>query len=270
MLDEQLLLWAALLVYVAAGCSAVFFQVFQKKFEKTILFLMLAGLVLHTVSLAVRWERLGHGPFNNMYEILSSNIWSLMMFFSVVFWRIPKIRPLAAVVLPIVFIMLAWIMMIPAKDTYLPATYNTIWLFVHIGFGKIFMGALLIAAALSLVIMFREAELTVNFFTTLPANKSLDELAYRFILLALVFDSLMLLAGAIWAQEAWSRYWAWDPLETWSFVSWLMLAFILHLRLTFKPGFMISSVLSIIVFFISFLTFFGLPFLSQVPHQGVV
>lgn len=268
--NEQIFLWSALLVYVIAGCTAVVTQVFHKKFEKTILFLMLMGLILHTSSLAMRWERLGHGPFNNMYEILSSNIWSLMLFFSIIYWRIAKIRPVAAVVLPGIFILFAWIIMIPAQDSYLPATYNTVWLFVHIGFGKIFMGALLIASALAFVIMFREAEVAMQFFSSLPVNKSLDELAYRFILLALVFDSLMLMAGAIWAQEAWGRYWDWDPLETWSFVSWLLLAFILHLRLAFRPGFIVSSVLTITVFFISFVTFFGLPFISQVPHKGMV
>ena len=78
------------------------------------------------------------------------------------------------------------------------------------------------------------------------------------------------MAGAIWAQEAWGRYWAWDPLETWSFVTWLMLALILHLRLLIRPAYMFSSMLIIIVFIISFLTFFGLPFLNQVPHKGMV
>ena len=53
------------------------------------LLLMVAGLVLHTVSIVLRWERLGHGPFVTMYEILSSNVWSMMLAFALTYWRIP-------------------------------------------------------------------------------------------------------------------------------------------------------------------------------------
>ena len=268
--NEQILLWAALLTYLGAGCLAIVSQIFKKKFELTILFLMSAGLLIHTLSIALRWERLGHGPFNTMFEILSSNIWSLMLFFILVYWRIPKIRAIASIVMPVLFIMLAWIIMTPAHDSYLPATYNTIWLYVHISFGKVFMGSLLIAAALSFVILFRWAELWEDFLSILPNSNALEELAYRFILLGLVFDSLMLLAGAIWAQEAWGRYWAWDQLENWSFASWLLLVFVVHLKITFKLPQAVAATLAIVIFIISFLTFFGLPFLSQVPHKGVV
>jgi len=268
--NEQLLLWFALLAYVAAGCLAIIAHIFHHKIEKTLLLLMVFGLTIHTLSLAMRWERLGHGPFNTMFEILSSNIWSLMLFFIIVFWRIPKIRPIASFVLPGFFIMMAWIIMVPANDSILPATYNTIWLYVHIGFGKIFMGSLMLAAALSFVILFRWAELWEAFLAVFPPSKNLEELAYRFILLGLVFDSLMLLAGAIWAQEAWGRYWSWDPLETWSFVSWLMLAIVVHLKITFKLPQAVAATLAIVTFIISFLTFFGVPFINQMPHKGVV
>ncbi len=270
MANEQILLWTALLTYLAAGCLAIVSQIFKKKVERITLLLMSAGLLMHSFSIGLRWQRLGHGPFNTMFEILSSNIWSLMLFFVLVFWRIPKIRPIASIVMPIFFIMLAWIIMTPSVDSHLPATYNTIWLYVHIGFGKIFMGSLLIAAALSYVILFRWAELWETFFSVLPDSKALEELAYRFILLGLVFDSLMLLAGAIWAQEAWGRYWAWDQLENWSFASWLLLVFVVHLKITFKLPQAVLATLAIVTFIISFLTFFGLPFLSQVPHKGII
>jgi hypothetical protein len=51
-----------------------------------------------------------------------------------------------------------------------------------------------------------------------------------------VFDTLMLIVGAVWAQDAWGRYWAWDPLETWAFASWLALAAALHARATLRPA----------------------------------
>ncbi len=88
--------------------------------------------------------------------------------------------------------------------------------------------------------------------------------------LGFIFETLMLIAGAIWAQNAWGRYWSWDPLETWSFITWVVLAFALHLRATLKPAPRRGAVLILTVFVLAFLTFFGVPFISKVPHQGAI
>ena len=80
----------------------------------------------------------------------------------------------------------------------------------------------------------------------------------------------MLIAGAIWAQDAWGRYWAWDPLETWSFITWLLLALALHVRVTFKPTPVRTAWMVMVVFVMAFLTFFGVPFISESTHKGAV
>ena len=85
-------------------------------------------------------------------------------------------------------------------------------------------------------VLLRRQGLALGRLAGLPPDGRLDDLAYRFMALGLVFQSLMLVSGAIWAQDAWGRYWAWDPLETWSFVTWLLLAFALHLRLTLRAS----------------------------------
>lgn len=267
---EMLTLWSGLLCYVLAGSLAIVALIFQRGFHRAILLLLVLGLCLHAVSIGLRWERLGHGPFNNMFEILSSNIWSLLFVFTLTYWRIPAIRPIAAIVLPITYIMMAWIVMIPATDTRLPPTYDTIWLYVHIGFGKIFLGAMLVALGLAATVLLRHFNVGAGALIRLPGDKSLDELSYRFVLLALIFDTLMLVSGAIWAQDAWGRYWAWDPLETWAFISWALLALAIHVRLTYKPQPWVSAINTTVVFIISFMTFFGIPFISQLPHKGAV
>ncbi|MEH6616296.1 MAG: cytochrome c biogenesis protein CcsA [Porticoccus sp.] len=267
---ESFFLWAGLVTYVIAGSLAIVALIFNKRPERVILTLLLVGLVLHGYSIGLRWDRLGHGPFTDMYEILSSNIWSLLMVFAIAYWRIPLIRPVAVIVLPVMYIMMAWILMVPHQDTLLPPTYNTIWLYVHIGFGKIFLGSLLMALGLAICVLLREMGTAQQLLQRLPNNGSLDELAYRFVMLALVFDSLMLIAGGIWAQDAWGRYWAWDPLETWSFVTWVLLALVVHVRLTFKLSYWTNALIVVVVFIISFMTFFGIPFISTLPHKGVV
>lgn len=265
---EQLILWLAVLAYVAAGVLAIFAVVLGKKPERSIAGLIWLGLALHAVAIGLRWVRLEHGPYITMFEILSSNIFTLMLFFAVVYWRYRPIRPSAAVVLPILFVMMGWMMLSPYEAGHRPPSFDTIWLWIHIGFGKIFMGAMLVAVGLGGVILLRRYPGWQRRFAQLPDNRRLDNLAYRFVALALIFDSLMLIAGAIWAQDAWGRYWAWDPLETWSFITWLVLVISLHLRATFRLKPEHGAILVMLVFVIGFVTFFGIPFVSTAPHKG--
>ena len=65
----------------------------------------------------------------------------------------------------------------------------------------------------------------------IPGEKKLDLIAYRSVCLGLLFLTLTILTGAIWAERAWGSYWSWDPKETWSLVTWIIYAVYLHLRL---------------------------------------
>lgn len=220
------------------------------------------------MSLMMRWDRVGHGPFVTMFEILSSNLWSLLLVFAGFYWRVPAVRPAAAVVMPLMFIMMGWLLMTSPGETEMPATFHTVWLYVHIGLGKVYLGSVLVAVGLSAIVLGRAAARGERWFATLPDSFRLSELSFRFIALAFIFDSLMLIAGAIWAQDAWGRYWAWDPLETWSFITWVLLAISLHARLAWKVSPRVGAVLILSVFVAGFLTLFGVPFISAGPHKG--
>jgi cytochrome c-type biogenesis protein CcsB len=267
---EMKLLWVALVAYVVAGSTGIIGVALKKRPERTVLGLMLLGLALHTASLVLRWQRLDHGPFVTMFEILSSNVWSMMLVFSITYWRLPAIRPSAAVVMPIVFMVMGWLLMTNPGEGHLPPTYHTIWLFIHIGFGKVFFGAVLVAVGVSGVVLARRTAWGAGRFERLPADDRLSELSFRCMAIGFVFETLMLIAGAIWAQDAWGRYWAWDPLETWAFLTWLVLAFSLHARFTLKLSPRAGSALIMAVFVIAFLTFFGVPFISESAHKGAV
>ena len=263
-------LWAALVLYVLAGTLAIFGVALQRKPERAVLALLAFGLVLHTVSVAIRWDRLGHGPYITMYEILLSNVWSLLAIYALAYWRFPAIRATAAVVMPILFVMMSWLLMTSPYEGHLPATYHTVWLFIHIGFGKVFLGTVLVAVGISGIILLRKSRYGSERFAHLPDDSQLDNLSFRFMVMGFIFETLMLIVGAIWAQDAWGRYWAWDPLETWSFLTWLCLAFALHARVAYKVSPQVGALMVLAVFILAFLTFFGVPFISISPHKGAV
>jgi ABC-type transport system involved in cytochrome c biogenesis permease subunit len=270
MIAELQLLWLALMLYTLAGSTAIGSTVLARPPERIILALMMSGLAVHAVSLGLRWERLGHGPFITLFEILSSNVWSLLGVYALAYWRVPAVRTAAIVVMPVLFIMMAWLLVTSPAAGHFPPTYRTVWLYVHMLFGKVFLGTVLVAVGIAGLILLRHARFAAASLTRLPADDRLENLACRFIMTGFIFETLMLVAGAIWAQDAWGRFWAWDPLETWAFATWLMLAFFIHLRVTVRLEPRHSAILIMAVFVLAFLTFFGVPFVSTAPHKGAV
>lgn len=260
-------LWVALVLYVLAGSLAIFGVVLRRPLERAVLGLLIAGLLLHTASIALRWERLGHGPVTTMFEMLSSNIWSLLLIYTLTYWRIPAIRATAAVVMPILFVMMGWLLMLNPQEGILLMSFVTVLLYIHIGLGKIFLGCVLVAVGISGIVLLRGGSNSGR-FARLPDNSRLDELAFRFMALGLIFETLMLIVGAIWAQGAWGRYWAWMPLETWAFITWLSIVFALHVRHTYKTSPRTFALMIVGVFILAFLTFYGMPFISTSFHQG--
>ncbi|MGQ0524694.1 MAG: cytochrome c biogenesis protein [Betaproteobacteria bacterium] len=267
MTTELQLLWLALTLYTLAGFTAVGAAVVAKRYEGVFLALLVTSLAAHTASLGLRWWRLGHGPFITMFEILSSNVWSLLLIFAIAYWRLRALRPAAAVIMPILLVMMAWLLVTSPSDGHFPPTYRTIWLYFHVLFGKVFLGAVLVAVGIAGLILLERMGLKAR---GIPDSVRLEDLAFRFMTLGFMFESLMLLAGAAWAQDAWGRFWAWDPLETWAFTTWLALAFYIHWRVATRLSPVYSAALIMAVFVLAFLTFFGVPFVSTAPHQGAV
>jgi ABC-type transport system involved in cytochrome c biogenesis permease subunit len=228
------------------------------------------ALLALALGIALRWARIGHGPFLSMYEILASSLLTLSIVWRLASWRLPVLRASAPVVLSLLAVMGAWMLVTDPADTHLPATYEMTVLWIHVAFGKIFLGCALVASGLAGVVLARRTARGAGWFASMPGDATLDLLAWRFMLAALAFESLMLVAGAVWAQDAWGRYWAWDPLETWSFITWVALSAAVHARLSLRLGPRAGALMILGVFALAFLTFFGVPFVSIAPHKGAV
>lgn len=242
----------------------------SRRYEKVVLGFIVFGVVLLTIAIGVRWERIGHGPWISLFELLMSQMWSLGLIFAALYWRLPGLRPSAVIVLPVMWILGSWVLTLEPSVSHFPATYYSGWKWVHVGIGKLFMALLLAGVGLGGVMILRTTERGKLWFRAMPADMVIDKLAWRLMMLALVFDSFMLIAGAVWAQDAWGRYWAWDALETSAFLTWISIAIGLHVRLTYKVPGWVSGVMLIGIFVMAFGTYFGIPYLSPAAHKGVV
>lgn len=265
---EARVLGFAVMGYLLAAALSAISTAFGTGRQRATFGLLAGALTLHTLAIGYRWVRLDHGPYVDMFEILSSNVWSLHLAAVVVFLSLPRLRPALAATLLLLAVLTVWMWLTPVKDTMAPVTYSTIWLPIHVTLGKFFLGLATPATGLALILLCRE--LAGMPFTSLPDTTALETAIYRLLLIAVVFQSLMLLAGAAWAQNAWARYWGWDPLESWAFITWTATLLFLHLRprVAARPKF--SAMFSILIFCLAFYTFFGVPFISTSPHKGAI
>ena len=270
---ETFALQAALVLYAATGIGALVAlrsgHIMAQ--ARSAAGITLAGAIaLHTLAIALRWRELGHGPFTTMHESLSSNLWSLALVYALAAWGLREVRASLWAAAPVLVTLALWLLLSDARPGHLPATYATPLLYLHTLVGKLFLGLLLVAVALGAVPWLRRSAWGARCAAGWPDATRFDELAHRFAAFAFVFETLMLIVGAVWAQDAWGRYWAWDPLESWAFVTWLALAATLHARATLRPTPATHGLWLVGVFVIAFLTFFGVPFLSTAPHKGAV
>jgi cytochrome c-type biogenesis protein CcsB len=100
----------------------------------------------------------------------------------------------------------------------------------------------------------------------LPPLKVLDDLNYQALKFGFPLLTLGIITGAVWANYAWGRYWDWDPKETWSLITWLLYAALLHQRLTVGWRGRKAAIMAIIGFLAVLFTFLGVNLLLSGLH----
>lgn len=234
MTTEIIIMWAAVTLYAVSAALAIAGFVFRKpRVERAAVVLAGVGLAVHAVGIGYRWQRVGHGPFLGFYEVVSSYAFIGVAAFLGLVSRRRALYPLAAAVMPIAFLVLGGAMLAPKSDLGITGTLASWWLGIHVAFAKLAYGSFITAFCLGVLLIFRErrrAEGDALLGKLSP--ETLDDLVYKFVAAGFLFLGVMIAAGAIWANEAWGRYWGWDPIETWSLISWIAYALVLHARLT--------------------------------------
>ncbi len=232
---EIVLMWTAVSAYAGSTIVFVVATVFVKpSLNVTALRIGLAGLVPHAVAIGVRWDRVGHGPYLGFYEVVSSYAFASVVALGVLAWRRRSLAGVGVVLMPIGFLLLGAAMFTPKAALDITGPLASWWLTVHVVFAALCYGAFVASFALAGVYLTRDRARgrLAEAFARLPDQESIDELTFRFAAAGFVFLGIMIVSGAIWANEAWGRYWGWDPIETWSLISWVVYALYLHVRLT--------------------------------------
>lgn len=218
----------------AAGYLLTFVLLMMRRFfdlrvGKAAMWMGGVALLVHSAAIAARWGALGHLPVVTMYDNLSWYAFAVGAIGLYLTIRRPSLWQVGLVLYPSAFATLVWGLYTGPRIENLPPTFSGIWFVMHIAFYYISFGAAVAALGASVFLLWRPAEGTAV-RDRLPDLVELDRLAYKFVGLTFAFWGFGMLTGSVWAFSAWGRYWAWDPIETWSLVTWIVMGLYLHLR----------------------------------------
>lgn len=181
-----------------------------------------------TVSLVARWSATGHPPYANMYEYTIALGWGCTGAY-VIFERAFGQRAIGAVLFPgITLLFLTSLLFFPPEVTPLiPALQANRILGIHVGMMMASYSALSVSFGAAVLYLVQDGK---RRFSRLPSGAKLEEIAHTSVLVGFPMLALGIALGAWWANDAWGRYWGWDPKETSALVTWLIYAGYLHAR----------------------------------------
>lgn len=228
--------WASIVAYAFASALSVIGLFFDK--EKVRMWAVRgasAGLCVHSVSIVIRWIRIGHGPYIGFYEVASLLAWLSVAMLLWLVWRYRTLSSAGVLVLPIAFLIMGASLLVSKEAEPVTGGLASYWLAIHVLFANLAYGSYVGAFYLSAVYLLREYGHDRRWASVLdkvPPQEEMDGLTYRLVGAGFLFQGVMIASGAIWANESWGRYWGWDPMETWSLIAWAVYALYLHLTLT--------------------------------------
>jgi cytochrome c-type biogenesis protein CcsB len=266
---ETSLHWSAVAFYIAGTVGFAWALIFARPDKvRGALWVTAAGLVPHTAALLLRYIRVGHGPYMLKYEVLSSNTWIAVVMLLLFVWRRPNWAALALIVLPAAFLMMGLGLFTNPEARSLPPTLRSLWLVFHVVFNKLAVGAFLLSVASAIVLLRKLGGASSRLLARLPGPEVVEAYTVRFVGFGFVFWTTTIGAGAIWANQSWGRYWGWDPIESWSLVTWLAYAILLHARVFFHLKARATAWGTIGCFVLSVLTVLIFPFVFPSLHSA--
>lgn len=229
-------------------------------------------MLMHTGGLVVRWVEsyqlgFGRAPLSNLYESLVFFAWTIAGLYMLFEWR-TKNKSLGVFAALLAFLAMAYASFSPGISSQIqplvPALKSN-WLISHVI--TCFLGYAAFALSFSLSIMFllkTRANRTsgggrvVRLF---PDPSVIDELNHQMVAIGFIMLTLGIVTGSVWAYSAWGGYWSWDPKETWSLITWLVYAAVLHARFTRGWRGKRIAVMCIFGFACVLFTYFGVNYL---------
>ncbi|MDO5686127.1 MAG: c-type cytochrome biogenesis protein CcsB [Neisseria sp.] len=253
--SQAAIMWLCTLTVLAFCCylGGALLAWKQGQDDNTLIFiagkLAWAAAFMGMVGLLVRWHEsyllrpdAGHFPVSNLYEvfILFMVIIALMFLYYAAKSRLQRLGVFVYALQCVLVAFVMWYSMARGAQEIQPLipALQSWWMKIHVPANFIGYGGFCIAAMLAIAQLFaiRKEERAAASGSTaasgfLPPSAAIEEVMYKAIAIGFLFFTIATILGALWAADAWGRYWSWDPKETWALIVWLNYAIWLHMRL---------------------------------------
>ena len=219
------------------------------RFGRAAVVVTTVGAAANVISVITRGLAVGRLPLGNMYEFVS-----VICAATTIVWLVVLAKTGARTLGTFVMLPVVILAVIAGARLYVPAApvapaLNSYWKWIHVTTVAISSSILLVSGAASVLYLIRgrlERPLPAaqtgpvtagggrprSVLATLPSMATLDRIAYRTAIVGFPLFTFAVIAGALWAEVAWGRYWGWDPKETCAFITWVFYAAYLHARST--------------------------------------
>ena len=255
---ENILFYIGLFGYLVS--MVLFILLFVNKIEKLGKLaknIFLIAFISHTLALVVRGINAGRIPLSNQYEFATAFAWGIALCF-LIFEKKYNLLAMGTFASPILFLIIGYAAMRDKSVRPLMPALDSKWLAVHVSLAIISYGAFAVACGVSVMYLLRDkVNRGESSEMSLPDKEVLDLISYRVTAFGFIFLTLVMITGSIWAESAWGRYWAWDPKETWSLVTWIIYAIYLHLRKSRGWSGKRAAIFSIVGFISVIFTYIG-------------
>lgn len=268
---EDSLFTLTVVVYILAMAGYFIYYASQREtLHKLASRLVLFGFIFHTLAIFFRGLGAQRVPLSNQYEFATAFAWAVAFFLILVEKKF-KFRTLGVFVSPILFLVIGYAAMQNREVRPLMPALKSGWLVIHVSFAVISYGAFAVACAVSVMYLARARKLATAGGGEAAGSEltNLDLLTHRIIMVGYLFLTLTIVTGAIWGQYAWGRFWAWDPKETWSLITWIIYTIYLHMRRTRGLMGRKSAWFAILGFLAVIFTFIGVNTLLPSLHSYV-
>jgi cytochrome c-type biogenesis protein CcsB len=262
---ETIFFWITLVIYSLVCGGFLYSIVFKNpRALPKLTGALLAGFLFHSAIIAARFAATGHLPWSGDYEAALMGGWFITGATLFIGWRNQGLQPLAAATVPLVTVMMGFGVMRHPVLSPLAASLKNNWLYIHVYFAWLAFCSYTLAMAAGVLYLLKqrsqESEQRHPVYAKFPPLERLDELTFRYVVFGFLTNSIMLVAGSIWAEGLWGSYWSWDPVETWSLISYLVYGIVIHLRVTLgwrdaRQAWLVIASLSTVL-----ISFFGVTF----------
>jgi len=251
----------------------------RQLFGRAATFLTIAGFIGHTIGIGFRWFEsyklgIGHAPLSNLYESLIFFSWAIVLLYLVVEKR-TRNRSIGTFVTPLSFLSLAYASFSSnVQDSIQPLVpaLQSNWLTAHVITCFFGYAAFALSFGMSIMYFIRMSGGTDGsgiLYKIIPGLDVLDELSYQMVVIGFLLLTLGIITGSVWAHTAWGSYWTWDPKETWSLITWLVYAAMLHARLMRGWQGKRLAMFSVTGFICVLITYFGVNYLSSLHSYSL-